>query len=76
MVTGFSSKYWNGSSYQLLASSCTWSDPNWAVSDSIAGMPTKFQFYGDIPANKTVSYTGNCNYPDDTGIFSATVFVQ
>lgn len=78
-LTGTAAKYWNGSTYQPLSSSCSWSDPNWATvsgAASIAGLPTKFRFFADIPASKTVGYTGSCSVPEDNGIFAATVFVR
>lgn len=72
-------QYWDGLNYAPLASTCTWNGPNWSKESgnaNISGLPTRIRIEGTIPADRGVSYRGNCSIPQDTGVYSATLYVR
>lgn len=72
-------QYWDGLGYAPLATTCAWSSPNWSKESgnaNISGLPTRIRIEGAIPADRGVSYRGNCSISQDTGMYSATLFVR
>lgn len=71
--------FWNGTAYAPLASTCAWNSPNWSKESgnpSISGLPSLIRILADLPAGQGVAYRGNCSIANDTGVYSATLYVR
>jgi hypothetical protein len=77
VLSGMNGEYWTGAGWAAPRSTCTWSDNVWAYGDSYTrDLPKTWRLKSGRSADGTIKLVTACNYGDDSGAFTATMWLR